>query len=683
MKFSKLLRISALLLLTSASGALAATVERLSVVSNGEVVGTVIGTTDGNRTEVSYAVDDNGRGPRLREEIVLGENGIPVRWSVTGRSLMGGVVEERYAWEKGRAAWTSQADAGDVEAASPPLYILNDTSPWAEGVYARAALAAKDNRLAVLPAGVLRLTKVRDLTVGAGAKAVAVTAYRLDGVQLEPGYLLLDGSQRLFATFDARSATVREGYEAEVPQLAALGTELETERMQALQQQLAHRFDAPVRIRNVHVFDPRTGKRGPLATVVVMRDRITQVLPENGEATPADQVEIDGAGGTVYPGLHDMHSHTTLQSGLFYLAAGVTGTRDLGNNNTFLQNLLPRLEAGEIAGPRIVPTGFLEGRSPYSARHGIVAASQEEAVEAVRWYADRGYAQIKIYNSLAPEWVKPVADEAHRLGLRVTGHVPAFSNPDRVIADGYSEIAHVNQLMLGWILGPEEDTRTPLRLTAMARGGDLNLKSARVRKTIGRMKKDGIALDPTALILERLMLSRAGEVNAGDADYLNHMPIAYQRYRKRSFVTIKSAEEDQAYQDGFAKVLDVLATLHREGIQLLPGTDDTTGFTVHRELELYTKAGIPAAEALRLGTLASADYLGKAHERGTIEQGKLADFVLVAGDPTQDIREIKKARMVLKGGAIYFPAEIYSALGIKPFASAPQVKIPAAAGSAD
>ena len=681
MKFSKVLRFSALLWLATASGALAASIERLSVVSNGEVVGTVVGKTDGNRTEVSYAVDDNGRGPRLREEIELGPNGIPVRWSVTGRSLMGGPVDERYAWENGRAKWISQADAGEAEAATPPLYILNDSSPWAEGVYARAALAAEGNRLAVLPGGELRLTEVRRLTVGAGAKATAVTAYRLDGIQLESSYLLLDAQQRLFATFSARSATVREGYEEEASQLLALGGELETERMQTLQRQLAHRFDVPVRIRNVHVFDPRTGKRGPLSTIVVMRDRITQVLPEDGQATPADQVEIDGEGGTVYPGLHDMHSHTTLQSGLFYLAAGVTGTRDLGNNNTFLQNLLPRLEAGEIAGPHIVPAGFLEGRSPYSARHGIIAATEAEAVAAVRWYADRGYEQIKIYNSLAPEWVKPVAEEARRLGLGVTGHVPAFSHPDRVIADGYGEIAHINQLMLGWILEPEEDTRTPLRLTAMARGGGLDLNGERVRKTISRMKKDGIALDPTAIILERLMLSRAGEVNAGDADYLDHMPIGYQRYRKRSFVTINSPEDDQGYKDGFAKVLEVLGTLHREGIQLLPGTDDTTGFTVHRELELYTKAGIPAAEALRLGTLASAEYLGRAHERGTIEQGKLADFVLVAGDPTQDIREIKKARMVLKGGAVYFPAEIYSALGIRPFAPPPQIRRPAVAGS--
>jgi len=133
-KLARLLRISALLLMTSATGVLAATIERLSVVNNGEVVGTVVGATDGNRTKVAYAVDDNGRGPKLDEEIEIGPDGIPVRWTAKGRSLMGGPVEEQFVWENGRARWSSQADGGEVTSARPPLYILNDSSPWAEGV---------------------------------------------------------------------------------------------------------------------------------------------------------------------------------------------------------------------------------------------------------------------------------------------------------------------------------------------------------------------------------------------------------------------------------------------------------------------------------------------------------------------------------------------------------------------
>ena len=99
-----------------------------------------------------------------------------------------------------------------------------------------------------------------------------------------------------------------------------------------------------------------------------------------------------------------------------------------------------------------IPSGFIEGRSPYSARTGFIAETLPEALRDVHWYADRGYIQIKIYNSMNPEWVKPLAAEAHALGLRVVGHVPAFTTPDRMIEDGYDEITHINQLMLGWLI---------------------------------------------------------------------------------------------------------------------------------------------------------------------------------------------------------------------------------------
>lgn len=649
----------------------AAEPERLSIVSNGEIVGTIVGTTTGNRTIVDYRVDDNGRGPKLREEIVVGPAGVPTSWTVQGTSLMGGQVTERYSWAAGRAKWTSQADTGDVVAATPRLYIANDDSPWSAGVYARAALAAKGS-IETLPGGRLTLTRLRDMVFG----DAAVTVYRLDGAQMAPDYLMLDKAKRLFASFGATGVAIRAGYEGNAPTLLKLGAELEGARVRTISAKVAHRYAAPIRIRNVRIFDPRSGTLGAASTVVVMRDRITQILPGDGGPAPADQVIVEGEGGTLYPGLHDMHSHTSMTSGLYYLAAGVTQTRDMGNKNAFLIDLLPRIESGEVAGPHVVPAGFIEGRSPYSARNGFIPETLAKAVEAVRWYADRGYYEIKIYNSFNPDWVKPVAAEAHRLGLLVTGHVPAFDSPDRVIDDGYDTIAHINQLMLGWVLDATEDTRTPLRLTGMARAAELDLGSAKVRRTIDAMKRGKVSLDTTAVILERLMLSRAGTVADGDADYLDHMPIGYQRYRKRSFVTFADPAEDARYRKGFATLLDTIRLLNREGVRLLPGTDDGTGFTLQRELELYTMAGISPAETLRMATLGSAEYLGQAHDRGSIERGKMAEFVLVAGDPTRDIKVIKRPRMVMRGGAMYFPSEIYTALSIRPFAAPPSVSAP-------
>lgn len=667
--------LSAALLLGASATAFAAT-ETLSILSNGEKVGSVVVDSQGDRATVDYRVDNNGRGPKHREELTFGADGIPTAWTIKGTSLMGGTVDESYRWSGGRAQWSSQADAGSAKAKQPPLYVVNDDSPYAIWVYARAALARPDHSISVLPSGKIALEQLKTMTIGEGDAATEVTAWRLTGVQLNPSYLLLDKDQKLFALFGpgGEGTTIREGYEAVVPMLGKLGGELETERALALQQKLAHRFDAPVRIRNVRVFDPDSGTLSPLSTVVVMRDTITQVIADDRLPVPDDQVVIDGEGGTVYPGLHDMHSHATLPSGLMYLAAGVTATRDMGNDNGFLQDLLTKIDSGQVAWPRIRANGFIEGRSPYSARFGFIPSSVDEALKDVRWYADRGYAEIKIYNSMNPDWVKPIAAEAHRLGLRVTGHVPAFDTPDRVIEDGYDSIAHLNQLMLGWILRPEEDSRTPLRLTAMARGGSLDLNSEKVQKTVRLMKERNVALDTTVVILEQLMMSRARQVPMGQEDFLSHMPVGFQRYRKRSFVTIANKAEADAYQSGYDKMLETVGMLHKQGIRLLPGTDDATGFSAQREVELYVKAGLTPAEALRAATLGSEEFLGRADRLGSIAKGKLADFVLVPGDPTKDISAIRRPRMVMKGGVVYFPTEIYTALGIKPFTTAPAIR---------
>ena len=642
----------------------------LVIIQNGETVGHVRADEQGSRITVDYLVDSNGRGPRHREEIVLGPNGIPISYSVEGRSLMGAPVSESFSWENGRATWRSQADEGSVAAASAPLYIVNDNSPYALGVYARALLAAPDRAIDVLPAGRLTIAPVREMTIGTGDRAVPVTIYRIDGIDMSPSYVTLDADNNLFAAGGA----IRRGWEAHGPEISRVQREIGAEQSRALQQRLAHRFDGPVRIRNVRIFDPAAGALTPVSTVVVMRDRIAQVLPgrEEGDA-PAGQTVIEGEGGVLVSGLHDMHAHINQRSALFYLAAGVTSVRDQGNRNPALQRLLDQLEDGTLAGPRVVFNGFIEGRSDYSARTGIVVDSEAAALDAVRWYADRGYWQVKLYNSMNPAWVPAVAAEAHRRGLGVTGHVPAFTTPDAMIRAGYDEIAHINQLMLGWLIEEGEDTRTPLRLTAMARGATLDLASPRVQATVALMREREIALDTTAVILERLMLSRAGTVAEGDAAYLDHMPIGYQRYRRRNFVTIETPEDDAAYRGGFQRIVDTIRLLHDNGIRLLPGTDDGTGFTVHRELELYNRAGIPAAEVLRIATLGMEEYMGRAHDLGTIERGKLADFFLIADDPVQDISAIRRPRMVMRGGVAYFPSEIYTALGIRPFAEPPAV----------
>ncbi|MGH8221954.1 MAG: amidohydrolase family protein [Woeseiaceae bacterium] len=651
---------------------------RLLVVSNGEVVGHLTATEEGRSVGTDYYVDNNGRGPKIREQLTLDERGFPVRWTITGSSLFGADVDETYGWNGSEARWHSQADEGSMAARTAPLYVGNDASPWSNGLYARILLDAPGMSVDVLPSGRLRLQELRRTTIG--ADRTPITIYALSGIGLNPDLIALDEENRLFAELGGRGLIVREGYESEVDRLQALALELETGQIRDLQRTLAHRYEQAVRIANVHVFDPATGSRSDPVAVVIRDGRIAAVESPPAPGAATNEIVIDGEGGTLVAGLYDMHAHNSLQSGLFYLAAGVTSTRDMGNDNEMLSELLRTTGAGELPGPRITPAGLIEARSPYSARIGIVAGTLDEALEAVRWYADSGYVEIKTYNSMNPEWVQPLVAEARGLGLGVSGHVPAFMSPDEVIAAGYDSIAHINQLMLGWLLEPGEDTRTPLRLTGMKRAVDLDLASDAVRRTIGLMQQHGTAQDTTVVILERLMKSRAGEIQPGDVAYLGHMPIGYQRYRKRTFVPLPEPGDDAAYDAAFDRILDVIGLLHRSGIPLLIGTDDATGFTVHRELELYVEAGISPADTLTLATLGAARYLGQEEQLGSIEPGKLADFFLVSGDPVADISAIRQIRLVASRGAIYIPAEIYSAIGVEPFAAG--VAIPRTVGGA-
>jgi Amidohydrolase family len=261
--------------------------------------------------------------------------------------------------------------------------------------------------------------------------------------------------------------------------------------------------------------------------------------------------------------------------------------------------------------------------------------------------------------------------------MRVTGHIPAFMSVDRALNDGYDEVTHINLFMLSWTLGPA-DTRTPLRITAMSQTGSLDLSSDKVKGTLDLMKAKNAPLDTTAVIIERLMLSRAGTVMDADKPYLDHMPIGYQRSRKRSLVNADDPKVDHQYRQGFGKVIEVMSLLDKNGIRMLPGTDDFTGVSLHRELELYVKAGIPPARVLRMDTLDCERYFGRDQSLGSIARGKLADLILVEGDPTADISAVRHVRMTMKDGVVYFPSEIYSAVDIKPFASPPPVKMPPA-----
>lgn len=410
-------------------------------------------------------------------------------------------------------------------------------------------------------------------------------------------------------------------------------------------------------------------------SVLVNGRTIAAVEPIDSPATPGE-VTIEGAGGTLLAGFNEMHGHINQDDALLNLAAGITTVRDMGNDNAVLATLIDRIDSGSIGGPRIVRSGFIEGKSQFSANNGIVVDSEAAAIDAVRWYAARGYWQIKIYNSMNPAWVPAMVKEAHRLGLRVTGHVPAFSTADAMIEAGYDEITHINQFMLGWVIQPNEDTRTLFRLTALKRLPSLDLTSAKVQHTIGMMVDRKLAIDPTIGIHEMLTQNRDGQIPPGAIDYLDHMPVGYQRGARQALIDSSAPGDDKAYRGAFHTILATVKMLNERGVFIVPGTDTGGSFTYHRELELLQRIGMTPGEILARATYDMARYMGQDQRLGSIEKGKLADFMLIPGDPTRELKAIKSIAMVVKDGAVYFPSEIYPNFGIRPFADAPKVTLP-------
>jgi len=377
------------------------------------------------------------------------------------------------------------------------------------------------------------------------------------------------------------------------------------------------------------------------------------------------------------PGLFEMHGHLGQQSALLNVAVGVTSVRDMGNDNAVLADLIAKIESGRLAGPEIFRSAFIEGRSPFNWNNGILVETEAEAVAAVDTYAEMGgFHQIKIYNSMNPDWVPAVIERAREHGLRVSGHVPAFTNADAMIAAGYDEMTHINQLMLGWVLEQGEDTRTLLRLTALQRLPLLDLEGPAVQATLDAMVENGVSIDPTFAIHEALLLSRNGEVSPGAVDIIDHMPVAVQRQNRSAWAAITSPEEDAAYRGAFEQITRTLAMMRDRGVFMVPGTDLGGSFAYHRELELYQTIGMEPAEILAWASQGMADYLGVGDRLGSIAPGKEADFFLTAADPTEDLKAIKAISMVVADGRIYFPSEIYPEFGIRPFAEAPAVTEP-------
>ncbi len=624
-------------------------------------------TPDGAIHEL-FQFNDRGRGPKIYTTYHVDAAGLVVAEESKGVDYMKNDVTERFSVQAGEAAWKNQSEDQKQANADDKFYIDINGGPEAGAILARALLNSKNaGKLAVLPGGEATIRKLQSLPVEAAGQKSNATLYEISGLAFTPNYLWLDDQQQLLAGIFGWSSVVRQGFEASVPSLREAQRKFETARSAELAKQLTHKPTGELVITNVSLFDSTTGKVLPNQRVTVKGERIARVEAEQGQTSSSGATVIDGKGKMLLPGLWDMHAHLFGDNAFLDIATGVTTIRDMGNSIQELTTLRKNIETGKQIGPRVVLAGFIDGPGPYEGPIKVLAATPEEAKQRVDHYKELGYVQIKIYSSVKPELVPVIAQEAHRLGMRVSGHVPANMTAQQFVLDGADEIQHMNFIFLNFMPDVKE-TRTPARFIEPGkRAADLDLNSQPVNDFIALLKQHHTVIDPTIGVWESTYVSRPGQIPALDAPMFDRLPVQVQRGIKTGGDALPAADAatDKQYRASYANMVRMVKKLYDNGIQIVAGTDAGSGYAFDRELEIYNQAGIPATEVLRIATIEAATVMQKEKDLGSVAPGKYADMILVNGDPTQNISDIRKVDTVIKNGEMFRPSEMYPAYGIK------------------
>lgn len=661
--------------LLAAGAAQAQTQTTYTVICKKTPCGQLKATENGGRLEVDYRYRNNGRGPEQKELLETAPDGAWLRYRNEGAATFGARIDESFERDAAdKATWRSPVDRGErTGLARDAVYLPVAASPaWAARL-AQTLLASKTQRTEVLPVGRLSIERVQRLPVP--GQAYEIGLYAITGLDLEPVYVWLrEDNRALFAqVYPGWGGTVLQGFEAEVDRLGDAQNAAQFARLQRIAKELPQPLPGLTVIEGVRWFDAQAAQlRGP-SDVYLQDGRIAFIAKPGSLKNAAPAQRISGKGRTLLPGFVDMHAHVTPGDLLLNLAAGVTAVRDVGNNNAELAALRGRIERGELLGTDIAANGFIEGKSPFSSQADFVPDNLPDALAAIDWYAAHGYRQLKLYNSIRPEWVKPMVAHARSLGLRTGGHVPAFMTAREAVEAGYDELHHINQVTLNFLVSKTDDTRTLLRFSLVGdKAADLKLNDRRTQDFIALLKKKGTVVDATLVAFEGQYTQRQGQPNPSYAVVAANLPAAVQR----SLLSAESELDDvkaRRWGASWKVMTDLLRRMHAAGIPLVAGTDATAGFAFQRELELYVQAGIPAAQALKIATWNGAKYSDRLNDLGSIERGKRADLLLVDGDPVADIRAIRRVALVIQGDKALSPAALYQSMGILPFVPAADI----------
>ena len=398
----------------------------------------------------------------------------------------------------------------------------------------------------------------------------------------------------------------------------------------------------PIAVVHVRLIDGRGGPPVENATVVVRGGRIASVLARG--SAPAGARIVEGRGMSLLPGLADMHTHLSGgwdgESSDFFgfrltmgalLYNGVTTVLDPGDVTSYVRQLRDEIRAGRLAGPRIYYTGLiLDGPKPVWSDISVAIATPDQAAHFVHQMKEAGATFIKAYGGLSTEMVKVVVDAATRDSIRVIADVWARNGSLADAQTGIAAFAHAGRAPM-----------TDEAIRYMADHGTASLTTLAVYESFARRRFKDMRFLDQSLLNDVLKPTYLAQIRAYGA-------------------LVQSSADSARVARNAAELGTAGANVKRmfdAGILLAAGTDapypgDYYGEGLQRELELLVEAGLTPLEVISLATRNAARLVRAESDWGTVEPGKMADLLLVRGDPSTRISDTRNIVMVIQAGRV-------------------------------
>lgn len=435
--------------------------------------------------------------------------------------------------------------------------------------------------------------------------------------------------------------------------------------------------DAPsVVLAHVQVIDGQGGAPKADQTVVVERGKITWVGNAGQASIPAGARVLDLTGHTVIPGIVGLHNHTfyytsaprAVQSNFsaprLYLASGVTTIRTTGSASPYAElNLKANIERGEIPGPRMFVTGpYLISPGP-DMRLQLVGmhslSGPEQARRVVDYWAEEGASWLKVYTQLTRETAAAIVDQAHKRGLKVTGHICSLGFKEAAEL-GFDGVEH------GLINDSEFD---PNKKPDLCPSGSAQILARldvagdpRVRETITTMTSRRVAMTSTLAVYECATPGRPAP-DPRVMEVLSPDSRIEEEHRREQ---VRSHAGDSPMPEVFKRAMQFERAFVAAGGLLAAGVDPAwsapAGIGDQRNYELLVEAGFTPGQAIQIMTLNGAKVLGIDGQTGSIEAGKAADLAVIRGDPVAQPNAIRNVVTVFRDGIGYDSAKLYDAV---------------------